>query len=695
VYPTVSYGPSLGQSPGAIRAPALWGAGLSTTGRGVKIAILDDGVDHRHPFFSSAGFQPPAGFPKGNPSYTSGKVIAARAFAPPGRRWRNASHPFDSLLSQHGTHVAGIAAGDHATSAGFGRTISGVAPQAFIGNYKVLTVPTGGHGLNGNSPEIVAGIEAAVRDGMDVINLSLGQPEIDPRRDIVARALDGAADAGVVPVVAAGNDFADLGRGSVASPATSAKAITVGAVAVTRGIAHIAGFSAAGPTPLSARLKPDVTAPGVEVLSSTPTRNFVAFSGTSMAAPHVAGAVALLRQRHPTWTVAQIKAALVLTGVPVRIDDTRLGEVGVLRQGGGMIDLVRADAPLLFAEPAVASFGHLRRRTIRTHSINLADAGGGAGVWSITIDRDQSQPGVTLSAPSAVAVPGPLSLQIGVAAGVPERELSGYIVLSRDGERRRIPYWLRTVAPKLERHRRLPLTRTGTFGGDTKGRRSLVTYYRYPDDPRVLGINRRLRGPELVFRLRLRRPAANFGVAVLSRARGVRVEPRIVYAGDENRLLGPIALPLNVNPYTARFHEPTPVAGAIRPAAAAYDVVFDSATRAAAGRFTFRFWVDDTVAPKLSLVARRVAAGGRVRVAARDGGSGIDPRSLVARVDGRPHRARYVRRAGSIVLSARGLARGRHRLFLVVSDHQETKNMENALRILPNTARLRATFVVR
>ena len=331
----------------------------------------------------------------------------------------------------------------------------------------------------------------------------------------------------------------------------------------------------------------------------------------------------------------------------------------------------------------------------RRLSISLEDAGGGVDAWSVAIDRDQSQPGVTLSAPRWVPVPGTLELEIRVAAGAPERELSGYIVLARHADRRRIPYWLRTVAPRLERQRRAALKRTGTYGGDTRGRRALVTFYRYPDDPRSLGVKRLLHGPELVFRVRLRRPAANFGVAILSRARGVGVEPRIVYAGDENRLLGPIALPLNVNPYTARFHAPAPVAGAIRPAATAYDVVFDSGTRATAGRFTFRFWVDDTVAPRLSLLTRTVGAQKRVRVSARDVGSGIDPRSVVARVDGRPHPARYVRRAGAIVLSARGLAPGRHTLLLGVSDHQEAKNMENALRILPNTARLRAAFVVR
>ena len=86
-----------------------------------------------------------------------------------------------------------------------------------------------GFGLNGNSAEIVAGIEAAVRDGMDVINLSLGEAEIEPSRDIVAAALDGAAAAGVVPVVAAGNNFEELGAGSVTSPGSSDRAITVAA----------------------------------------------------------------------------------------------------------------------------------------------------------------------------------------------------------------------------------------------------------------------------------------------------------------------------------------------------------------------------------------------------------------------------------------------------------------------------------
>ena len=83
---------------------------------------------------------------------------------------------------------------------------------------------------------------------MDVINLSIGEPEIPPSRDLVVRAIDGAAAAGVVSTVSAGNDFEAFGRGSVSSPGSAASAITVGATTVDR---QLAGFSSAGPTPLA------------------------------------------------------------------------------------------------------------------------------------------------------------------------------------------------------------------------------------------------------------------------------------------------------------------------------------------------------------------------------------------------------------------------------------------------------------
>src|SRR5207302_6100511 len=127
--------------------------------------------------------------------------------------------------------------------------------------------------------------------------------------------------------------------------------LAITAAAVTKGDI-IAPFSSAGPTPVSLAMKPDVSAPGVSILSSVPPRVglWSSFSGTSMAAPHVAGAAALLRQRHPGWCVEQLKSALVLTGKPV-LDSSQRGEVPTTREGGGLIQLPAADKPLLFADP--------------------------------------------------------------------------------------------------------------------------------------------------------------------------------------------------------------------------------------------------------------------------------------------------------------------------------------------------------
>jgi subtilisin family serine protease len=689
VQPSVRYGPTLYQTPGFIGAPVLWGAALESAGNGIKIGIIDDGLDPSHPFFSGRGFRLPAGYPKGQRRYTSGKVIVARAFAPRAPRWRHARKPFDPLFSGHATHVAGIAAGNHRTATGAGR-VSGVAPRAYIGNYKVLTVPTvSGFGLNGNSPEIIAGIEAAVRDGMHVINLSIGEAEISPARDLVARALDGAAAAGVIPVVAAGNDYPELGRGSLTSPGSALNAITVAAESING--PTIASFSGSGPSPISLRMKPDVTAPGENVVSSVPRREglWSPLSGTSMAAPHVAGAAALLRQRHPTWTVAQLKSALVQTGNPV-LGRGRV-EVPSTREGGGSVNLPKADVPLLFAEPSGLSFGLLAPGAPSAREISLTDAGGGGGTWAATVEPQATPPGASLIVPPAVSVPG--SFQATATAGGVQGDATGHIVLTRGSERRRIPYWFRVAQPALARHAARTLTRTGTYRGNTRGRPALVESYRYPDDPSGLGITRTLRGPEQVFRVRLRRPVANFGVAITAR-RG-RVEPRIVVAGDENRLLGSVALPYNANPYMRSFQELQPVVGATTPAAGTYDIVFDSASAGVAGPFTFRFWIGDTTRPRLRLLTRVARRGGRLLISAVDRGSGVNPRSIRVQVGGSVQPSRYDARRRLIVVSLRRLSAGRKLVQAEVADYQESKNQENVARILPNTARLRAPVVVR
>ena len=120
----------------------------------------------------------------------------------------------------------------------------------------------------------------------------------------------------------------------MSSPGSAQSAITVGATTLGR---ELAGFSSAGPTPISLRLKPEVTAPGVNILSAAPPQQglWQELSGTSMAAPHVAGAVALLLQRHPTWTVAQVKSALTTTGQPGQ--EQRGGAAPTTREGGGFV----------------------------------------------------------------------------------------------------------------------------------------------------------------------------------------------------------------------------------------------------------------------------------------------------------------------------------------------------------------------
>ena len=197
----------------------------------MKIGIIDDGLDATHPFFDPTGLSYPPGFPKGQTQFTTPKVIVQRTFAPPSPPTGSTRRrPFDPSRTARSTPRTSPAS-RRATTTPRTATISlsGVAPSAYLGNYKALTIPTPGFGLDGNSAEIAAAIEAAVADGMNVINLSLGEPEVEPSRDIVVHAIEGAAQAGVVPVVAAGNDFDQFGYGSISSPANAPDAITVAA----------------------------------------------------------------------------------------------------------------------------------------------------------------------------------------------------------------------------------------------------------------------------------------------------------------------------------------------------------------------------------------------------------------------------------------------------------------------------------
>ena len=337
------------------------------------------------------------------------------------------------------------------------------------------------------------------------------------------------------------------------------------------------------------------------------------------------------------------------------------------------------------------SFGLVGPGARSVQAVALTDAGGGAGDWAVTVERQTAAVGVELAVAATVTVPGTLAVSVTTTSAI-EAELRGHIVLTRGAERRRIPYWFRTGAPALGNAARAALRRTGIYSSTTKGGTSRVSRYSYPERPSGLGFAAELPGPERVFRVTLARPAVNFGVVVTSRAKNVRVEPRIVLAGDERRLTGYAALPFNLNPYLRTFGDPVLASGTILPAAGAYDVVFDSPSAARAGAFSFRYWLNDTTPPATTLRTKRVKRGAQLVVAASDRGSGIDPASLVVRVDDAERSGRFA--GGLVRVSTAGLPKGKHELRLQISDYQETRNMENVGPILPNTRILTTTFVV-
>ena len=211
-----------------INAPAIWQklGGVSVAGQGMKIAILDTGIDITNPLFSDAGYTAPAGFPRantGNESLTNNKVIVAKSFV---------SDSVTSALDEngHGSNVAGIAAGNSGTLSPLA-TLSGVAPKAYLGNYRVLD----GSG-SGRDDFIIRALEEAVADGFDVVNMSLGGDA-----DSTLTPLDGAVEAAVniagkIVVISAGNSGED-GDMTVSSPGVAPSAITVAAASN----AHIVG----------------------------------------------------------------------------------------------------------------------------------------------------------------------------------------------------------------------------------------------------------------------------------------------------------------------------------------------------------------------------------------------------------------------------------------------------------------------
>ncbi len=240
--------------------------GESNAGAGIKIGIIDTGIDNAHAGFQDASLVAPDGFPKYNnksdASYTSNKVIVARSYVNLLDTDVDYS-PADHV--GHGTALAMVSAGVRVTAPL--ATIEGVAPRAYLGNYKVFGTP--GYNKGTSDAAIIKAVDDAVADGMDVINLSIGSPEA-PRLgdDIEVQALEAAVQAGVIVVVAAGNNGTDAN--TIATPASAPSVITAGAstndrtfgTTVIVGDVTVGAIPGAGPVPSG-----PVSGPALDVTS--------------------------------------------------------------------------------------------------------------------------------------------------------------------------------------------------------------------------------------------------------------------------------------------------------------------------------------------------------------------------------------------------------------------------------------------
>jgi subtilisin family serine protease len=209
-----------------IKATQAWqaGGGPASAGEGIKIAIVDSGIDIRHPCFADAGYASQSQL--GDRRFTNNKVIAAKVFnnKTPQQNWTA------EAIDSHGTHVAGTAACNHLTPATFNGVdipydMSGVAPRALLGNYNVFPGETG----SARSEDIMNALESAYADGFDIANMSLGGGA-NGMQDLLTVAVDNLDQANMVVAVAAGNS--GPGHFTIESPGSAARALTAGSSTV-------------------------------------------------------------------------------------------------------------------------------------------------------------------------------------------------------------------------------------------------------------------------------------------------------------------------------------------------------------------------------------------------------------------------------------------------------------------------------
>ncbi|TMP94544.1 MAG: hypothetical protein E6L08_03565, partial [Verrucomicrobia bacterium] len=313
--------------------------GRAAAGSGIKIGDIDTGIDHNHPFFDPTGFSYPPGFPKcdaadsathtpdQNCNYVSPKVIVAKVFY-------NKAHQqgLDAqAIQDHGTHTAGIAAGVTGKTAVVNGVsiddMSGIAPGAFLGNYNVFP----GGVLNARSEDILNAVDAAVADGMDVLNLSLGGG-YHGNNDLLAIGLDNAVDAGVTVAVAAGNS--GPGPGTLESPGRARKIITVGASTNQHFVGQPFTYPAGGGTTIGA---------AVGDFPALPTASYDLFdthsNGCTSVDPGASGKLAIIDRGVCTFST-KVRNAIAAGAIGVVVINNVAGDpTAMAKDGGGGDDL--------------------------------------------------------------------------------------------------------------------------------------------------------------------------------------------------------------------------------------------------------------------------------------------------------------------------------------------------------------------
>lgn len=373
-----------------IQADKTWALkdnnGTALSGKGIRVGVLDSGIDYTHPDLGGC-------FGEGC------KVAGGYDF------YHNDADPIDT--DGHGTHVAGIIAGNG--------TVKGVAPEATLYAYQVCNYYC-------PSSYVIQALERSAdpdqnpltHDALDVVNLSLGGP--GSSEDPLTIASNNASKAGIVVVVAAGND--GEAYDALGSPGNTELAITVAASDFDD---NIADFSSRGPGDRDLVLKPDLAAPGNNISSTLPNGLFGEQSGTSMAAPHVAGAAALLKQQNNSRTPEDIKSLLV--------NNSKALDAPFFAAGSGRLDVLAAAQNNVIFSPSALSFGKLNpeqpvwtsTRQIKLHNkgqhnevlqLSVSDLPAGVRVQILANNQPQSQ--MSIAAGASIE----LSLQLSVDSAV-------------------------------------------------------------------------------------------------------------------------------------------------------------------------------------------------------------------------------------------------------------------------------------